>query len=130
MNNRRHRGFTLVELIVVLAILAILLVVLVPKFTHYIDDARATAVRNDASALLQAAELYVVDQERDGLVPQATITQADSTLNDYLKNVDSSATYSVTIAPNGTTGYKISGSYTKGKFTVSLPLLSLQNNSD
>ena len=62
MNNRKHRGFTLVELIVVLAILAILLVVLVPKFTHYIDDARATAVRNDASALLQATELYIVDQ--------------------------------------------------------------------
>ena len=130
MNNRKQRGFTLVELIVVLAILAILLVVLVPKFTHYIDDARATATRNDASALLQAAELYVIDQERNSAIPQATITQADDTLKSYLKNTNASATYQINIVPDAANGYNISGHYSSGKFTVSLPALTLEVNNN
>lgn len=68
--KNRRAAFTLVELIVVLAILAVLLIVIVPRVTGYVSEARETAAQNNASAILRAAELYVVDQEGDGKIRQ------------------------------------------------------------
>ncbi len=130
MKKSRHAAFSLIELIVVLAIMAVLLVVLVPRFTGYIDQARQTAAKSDAAAVLQAAELYVADKEVSGLTPAATVTQADDTLAPYLKNLDANATYSLTISADPKGGYAVSGTYSKGNYTVSIPDLTVSKSDE
>ena len=107
--KNRRAAFTLVELIVVLAILAVLLIVIVPRVTGYVSEARETAAQNNASAILRAAELYVVDQEGDGKDPAGTYTLT------IVYNDDSSQ-------------YDISGSYTSGDITVSIPEMTVAHN--
>lgn len=125
MKSSRRAAFTLIELIVVLAIIAVLLVVLVPRFTGYIDSARETAAKSDAATLLQAAELYVADKEVAGLTPATSITQTDDTLSPYLKNLSDDATYTLTISADPQGGYTITGSYTKGNITVTIPDMTI-----
>lgn len=125
MKSTRRAAFTLIELIVVLAIIAVLLVVLVPRFSGYIDSARETAAKSDAAALLQAAELYVADKEVSGLAPASSITQADDTLAPYLKNLSGDAGYSLTISTDSAGGYAITGTYTKGNITVTIPEMTV-----
>lgn len=129
MQSSRRTAFSLIELIVVLAIIAILLVILVPRFTGYIDNARETAAKSDAAALLQAAELYVADKEVSGLTPVSSITQADSTLRPYLKNLDSDVTYTLTISADPQGGYAIAGTYHKGNIAVSIPEMTLTRST-
>lgn len=128
MKKKRRPAFTLVELIVVLAILAILLVVIVPRVTGYVSEARETAAQNNASAILRAAELYVVDQERDGLNPEGTFSNGGE-LDSYIDNLDASDSYTLTIAHNDESSqYDISGSYTSGDITVTIPEMTVAHN--
>lgn len=130
MKNRQRSAFTLVELIVVLAILAVLLIAIVPRVSGYISSARETAAQNNASAILRAAELYIVEQERDGLTPQSPLTNG-SALDPYIENLNDEDTYTLTLTYNATTSqYDISGTYTSGKYTVSIPSMTVTVNSD
>jgi len=130
MKNRQRSAFTLVELIVVLAILAVLLIAIVPRVSGYVSSARETAAQNNASAILRAAELYIVEQERDGLTPQSPLTNG-SALDPYIENLNDEDTYTLTLTYNATTSqYDISGTYTSGKYTVSIPSMTVTVNSD
>lgn len=130
MKNRQRSAFTLVELIVVLAILAVLLIAIVPRVSGYVSSARETAAQNNASAILRAAELYIVEQERDGLTPQSLLTNG-SALDPYIENLNDEDTYTLTLTYNATTSqYDISGTYTSGKYTVSIPSMTVTVNSD
>ena len=65
--NNKHRGFTLVELIVVLVILAILAALLIPALTGYIDKAKKNQVIAETRMLTQAVQtelssLYATDE--------------------------------------------------------------------
>ena len=125
MKSSRRAAFTLIELIVVLAIIAVLLVVLVPRFTGYIDSARETAAKSDAAALLQAAELYVADKEVAGTAPASSISEANDTLAPYLKNLSDDASYKLTISTDSQGGYTVTGTYTKGNITVTIPEMTV-----
>ena len=130
MKNRQRSAFTLVELIVVLTILAVLLVAIVPRVSGYVSSARETAAQNNASAILRAAELYIVEQERDGLTPQSPLANG-SALDPYIENLNDEDTYTLTLTYNTTTSqYDISGTYTSGKYTVSIPSMTVSVNSD
>lgn len=64
----KHKGFTLVELIVVLAVLAVLAGLLVPSLTGYIDKAKKAKSLANAKGFLNAAqtvcsELYALDRQ-------------------------------------------------------------------
>lgn len=63
-NRRKHRGFTLIELMVVLVIIGVLGALIVPNLIDRAGDARVTAARTDVNNLMQALKLYKLDNQR------------------------------------------------------------------
>ncbi|MEE0435827.1 MAG: type II secretion system protein [Peptococcaceae bacterium] len=127
--NQQRPAFTLVELIVVLAILAVLLVVIVPRVTGYVGNARETAAQNNASAIMHAAELYIVEQDRDGK-PVAAELENGGALDAYIENLDADDRYTLHISYNESTrNYDISGSYTSGEITVTIPDMTIERGA-
>ena len=55
-----HRGFTLVELLIVVIILAILAAIVIPQFSGATVDAKEAALDSNLAALRSAIELYRV----------------------------------------------------------------------
>ena len=58
---RGSRGFTLIEVMVVVVILAVLAAIVVPKIMSRPDEARVVAARADLAGIVQALNLYRLD---------------------------------------------------------------------
>ncbi|RTL50114.1 MAG: type II secretion system protein GspG [Rhodocyclaceae bacterium] len=56
-----HRGFTLIEVMIVIVILGVLAALIVPKIMGRPDEARGVAARQDIATLMQALKLYKLD---------------------------------------------------------------------
>lgn len=59
--RRRNEGFSLIELMVVIVILGILATVVTLKVTDYLREARVTKAKTDLSKLVEALELFRMD---------------------------------------------------------------------
>ena len=61
---RGARGFTLIEIMVVIVILGVLAAVAVPRIMSKPDEARVKAAQTEIAQLLQALDLYRLDNQR------------------------------------------------------------------
>lgn len=57
----KHRGFTLIEVLVVVAILGILAALVVPRIMDRPDEAKRVAAKADVNALVQSLKMYRLD---------------------------------------------------------------------
>ncbi len=62
--QRKNRGFTLIEILVVVSILAILGALIVPKIMDRPNEARVVAAKQDIASLVGALKLYKLDNGR------------------------------------------------------------------
>lgn len=79
--NKKNKGFTIAELIVVMAIIAILILISVPAFTKYIDDANNTSDIATANTLYKSA-LSAVVEDYTSTTHTPVITDADISITD------------------------------------------------
>lgn len=61
MSDKKHHGFTLIEVMIVVVILGILASIIVPKIMGRPDEARATRALQDIRAVTAALDLYRLD---------------------------------------------------------------------
>lgn len=64
MNTRLHRGFTLIELIVVLAIIALLASLVAPRYARSVDNAREASLRTSLNVMRDAIDKFAADKGR------------------------------------------------------------------
>src|SRR4051812_6944919 len=74
VEKRRHRGFTLVELLVVIAIIAILIAILLPVLSRANRAARTLVCASNLRAIVQAMQIYAADS--NGAIPGGPQTTA------------------------------------------------------
>lgn len=63
LKNKKKKGFTLIELIVVIAILGILAAVLIPRFSGFTDKAKSTQALTYAKQIATAIDSYAAEQD-------------------------------------------------------------------
>lgn len=62
--NRRHLGFTLIELMIVISILLILISIAIPMYQQSILHAKESALRQDLRAMRDAIDQYTLDKQK------------------------------------------------------------------
>ena len=90
--DRRARGFTLLELMVVVVIIGVLAALIAPAVLDRAEQAKVTAARTDVSNLMNALKLYRLDNGRypsseqglDALVTKPTVGTIPGNWKPYL----------------------------------------------
>lgn len=63
--NKKKEAFTLIELIIVIAILALLAAVAIPRYNKSKINAEIAAHKTNVSMLKSAAEMRILDEDKD-----------------------------------------------------------------
>jgi general secretion pathway protein G len=74
--SRRASGFTLIEIMVVIVILGVLAAIAVPRIMSKPDEARVKAAQTEIAQLLQALDLYRLDNQRYPTTEQGLLALA------------------------------------------------------
>ena len=74
IREKKNKGFTLVELVIVVAILAILVGLLAPQYTKYVENARKAADASNMDEMVKAIETYAYDGSNQLLATEYTLT--------------------------------------------------------
>ena len=77
--NKKNKGFTLVELIIVIAIIAILGIILAPQYIKYVDKSRWATDQNNAKTLLKEVQTAVVAVQESDKTPETGTIEIKST---------------------------------------------------
>ena len=64
---KNKKGFTLIELLAVIVVLAIIAIIAIPVITNVIDKAKKGALKDSAYGILEAGELYLANNLKDGI---------------------------------------------------------------
>ena len=67
--NRKNRGFTLVEIMIVVAIIALLAAIAVPGFLRARKRAQGTTVKNDLRLIDAAKDQYAIEYNKTIVTP-------------------------------------------------------------
>src|ERR1043165_5847988 len=86
MNDRRHHGFTLLEILVVTAIIAVLLVIFVPAYSRSRAEARRMLCANNLIQIHRAMMMYAENNHSTFpvLASRPTINKDKASLRDTL----------------------------------------------
>jgi general secretion pathway protein G len=76
LSRRLARGFTLIELMVVIVILGVLGTLVVPRLMSKPDEARVTAAKTNLSSIMQALDMYRLDNQRYPTAEQGLLALA------------------------------------------------------
>jgi len=97
MNSKMHKGFTLIEVMIVVVILGVLAAYIVPKIMGRPDEARIVAAKQGIASITQALKMYRLDNLRyptteqglQALVQRPSIAPAPSNWkgNGYLERL-------------------------------------------
>lgn len=94
LKNKKKKGFTLIELIIVIAIIAILAAVAIPKFTSISKDAKiksdianAKTISNAVSALIADGKINIPSAEGGIKIVKEGATGDALDIVNYLQNV-------------------------------------------
>ena len=87
-----HRGFTLIELMVVLLIIGVLSALIVPSVLDRLDEGKVTGAKSDINTLVQSLKMYKLDNQRfptaeqglQALIAKPTASPVPSNWRPYL----------------------------------------------
>jgi general secretion pathway protein G len=79
MKTNQHRGFTLVEVLIVVVIMAILAATIIPQFTNSTKDAQESTVLFNLQTFRSQIQMYRT--QHDGKIPGATLSELTTSTN-------------------------------------------------
>ncbi|MGG4491690.1 type IV pilin protein [Metabacillus idriensis] len=104
---KNERGLTLIELLAVVVILGIIAAIAVPSISGIIKSSKQDAIITEASQIIDAAKLYVTNDEPAFTSNALTITKSTAGFDKYL---DTSSNFTVKVTEtNGKFTYSITG---------------------
>lgn len=110
LRNKKKKGFTLIELIVVIVILGILALVVVPKVGGFTSDAALSSHNANVRTLQSAAMMYTAENPGKAVATDKAQTELAKYVQTWPKvpkgikdtNPAAGADYTVSIETNGT----------------------------
>ena len=74
---KNKKGFTLIELLAVIVVLAVIALIAIPIITNVIDKAKQGALKDSAYGIMDAAEIYLAKNLKEGITDTLEFTCSD-----------------------------------------------------